>query len=208
VSARRPGALRRPHRGCYRRRRWPLQPPLTVPPSHSRRVSAEGRINFADRRYQIGGWLAGETVQVACRDGLLEVSHRGVLVASLARREKPPVTGVPPLAARPTRLPVAGRSVLRKVGSSGHISFAGLAYRVGNAYRGQQVEVRLVGDRVEIAKDGELLKSWPARHDRFKEHGAFANPGGRPERINASSCSSLFAVTEVPRPTCNTGGET
>jgi hypothetical protein len=57
------------------------------PERHRRRVSREGRLNFADQRYQVGAHFAGETVEVACAGELLEVSHRGVLVASLARRE-------------------------------------------------------------------------------------------------------------------------
>ncbi len=44
--------------------------------------------------------------------------------------------------------------MVRKVGSNGGVCFAGTSYRVGNAYRGAQVEVRLVGDTVEISKDG------------------------------------------------------
>jgi hypothetical protein len=79
--------------------------------------------------------------------------------------------------------------VLRKVGSSGEVSFAGTAYRVGNAHRGEQVEVRLVGDTVEISQHGRLLRTWPARHDRSREHGAFSTPTGRPHRSNASRFS-------------------
>jgi len=160
-----------------------------VPTCQTRRVSPEGRISFADRRYQVGRWLAGEAVELACHDGLLEVSHRGVLVASLARRERSgPAAGQRPPG--PSRPPSAGRPVLRKVDRAGHMSFAGTAYRVGNAHRGEQVEVRLVGERVEIVRDGVLLKSWPARHDRFKEHGAFSTPAGRPSRSNAASFTS------------------
>ena len=185
--------------------------PALTSHTHTRRVSPEGRISFEDQRYHVGAWLCGETVELACRDGLLEVSHRGVLVASHARRH--PAREKTPLRACPPRLPVArpetaGRPVLRKVGSSGEVSFAATGYRVGNAYRGEQVEVRLVGDTVEISKDGRLLKSWPARHDRFKEHGAFSTPAGRPRRSNASRFSRQEDVTQVLKPRWNTGGET
>ncbi|MGZ8785012.1 MAG: hypothetical protein ACXW1Y_05545, partial [Acidimicrobiia bacterium] len=44
---------------------------------------------------------------------------------------------------------MVGRRVIRKVDSPGNISFAGTSYRVGNAYRRQQVEVAVVGDTVE-----------------------------------------------------------
>jgi Mu transposase, C-terminal domain len=76
--------------------------------------------------------------------------------------------------------------VTRKVDRSGSISFAGWSYRVGNAYRRRQVEVAIVGDTVQISFEGRLVKTHPVRHDRSKEHGAFAKPGGRPRRINAA----------------------
>jgi transposase InsO family protein len=177
-----------------------------LPEVQRRTVSREGRINFADRRYQVGRWLAGETVALACRDTLLEVSHRGVLIASLARGEAGNAAAPAPPTAQPRRA-TSGRPVLRKVDSAGKVSFAGTGYAVGNAWRGQQVEVLLVGERVEIAKDGRLLKSWPARHDRFKEHGAFSTPAGRPHRENASRFTEE-GVTQLPEPRCNTGGET
>jgi hypothetical protein len=46
--------------------------------------------------------------------------------------------------------------------------------------------VALVKDIVQIWGDGTLLRTHPIRHDRRKEHGAFANPSGRPDRINAA----------------------
>jgi hypothetical protein len=72
--------------------------------------------------------------------------------------------------------------VLRKVDSSASVSFAGTSYRVGNRHLGQVVGVRLVGDTVQITQDGALLRTHRARHDKSKEFGAFANPGGRPRR--------------------------
>jgi hypothetical protein len=80
-----------------------------------------------------------------------------------------------------------GQPVVRKVDSSGGISFAGVSYRVGNPYRRQQVEVRVVGDTVEISQNGKLLRVHLAKHDPIKAHGAFANPGGKPDRINAAN---------------------
>ena len=77
--------------------------------------------------------------------------------------------------------------MIRKVDSSGSVSFAAVTYREGNAYRRQQVEVRVVGATVEISQAGKLLRSHPVKHDPAKAHGAFANPSGRPHRINAAS---------------------
>ena len=65
-------------------------------------------------------------------------------------------------------------------------SFAATSYRVGSKYRRRQVQVAVVGDTVEISIGNELIRSHPVRHDRTREHGALANPGGRPHRINAA----------------------
>ena len=179
------------------------------PRSCARRVSPEGRVSFADCRYQVGAWLAGETVELSSAGSFLEVRHRGVLVSSHVRRLPAKAAAPLPPPRRPAAQPASGgRPVLRKVGSNGGVSFAGTSYRVGNAHRGSQVEVRLVGDRVEISRDGELVRSWPARHDRFREHGAFSTPAGRPERSNASPFSPQNDVTQLPEPMRNTGGET
>ncbi len=74
----------------------------------------------------------------------------------------------------------------RKVDSSGAVCFAGATYRVGNAHRRRQVQLTIVGDVVEISSGGEVIRTHPIRHDRSREHGAFANPGGRPRRVNAA----------------------
>jgi hypothetical protein len=42
--------------------------------------------------------------------------------------------------------------------------------------------VAIKGDTVQIWSEGQLLRTHPIRHDRGKEHGAFANPSGRPDR--------------------------
>jgi hypothetical protein len=76
--------------------------------------------------------------------------------------------------------------VTRKVDSAGSVSFAGASYRVGNAHKRRQVQLAIVGDIVEISAGGEVIKTHPIRHDRSREHGAFANPGGRARHINAA----------------------
>ena len=124
--------------------------------------------------------------------GLVKLFHRGELIATHARRH--PITkqaaGVArgrTLAPTPTRRATATvASVTRKVDSSGHVSFAGVSYRVGNHYRRRQVQVAVVGDTVEISVGNELIRSHPVKHDRTREHGALANPGGRPHRSNAA----------------------
>ena len=65
------------------------------------------------------------------------------------------------------------------------MSFAGTNYRAGNTFRRRQVQVAVVASTVEISIGEELIRVHPIRHDRTREHGALANPGGRPRRINA-----------------------
>lgn len=157
----------------------------------TRRVGKNGRISLATFPYHVGSWLAGETVEVALTaDGLVEISHRGVLVATHAKRHPPeaePEAWRRQPRSRPVRPPTIGQPVVRKVDSSGSISFAGTNYRVGNAFRRQQVQARVVGDTVEISRGSRLIRVHPIKHDPIKAHGAFANPGGKPDRINAAS---------------------
>jgi transposase InsO family protein len=169
----------------------PDTPQVVMERRVTRRVGQGGRISLATFKYHVGRWLAGETVDVAIGDdGLIEISHRGVLIASHVRRHKvedEPAAWKSESRTRPARPQTVGRPVIRKVDSSGSVSFAAVTYRVGNAYRRQQVEVRVVGDSVEISKAGRLLRTHPIKHDPARAHGAFANPAGRPNRINAAS---------------------
>jgi hypothetical protein len=161
----------------------------TSGPVTTRRVSAKGTIGFATVSYKAGAWLAGQTVEVTCEGGLVQIRHRGVLVATHARRhplDKQTAGVERNRKPRPSRPSALAPSVTRKVDSSGNVSFAGANYRVGNAYRRRQVQVAVVGDTVEISIGEQLIRSHKARHDRTREHGALANPGGRPHRINAA----------------------
>ena len=67
--------------------------------------------------------------------------------------------------------------VTRKVDSGGGVSFAGFNYKVGKRHARRQVQVAIVGDTVEISAGGEILRVHPIKHDRSREHGAFANAG-------------------------------
>lgn len=155
----------------------------------TRRVSAKGTISFATATYRAGAWLAGQSVEVVCEAGLVQLWHRGVLIATHARRHPPDKqsAGVERnrklKATRPT---ARVASVTRKVDSSGNVCFAGASYRAGAKFRRRQVQVAVVGDTVEISIGNELIRSHPVRHDRTREHGALANPGGRPRRRNAA----------------------
>jgi transposase InsO family protein len=150
----------------------------------ARRVDQAGRISILKYRYHVGRYLAGEQVAVESKDGLLHVTHNGVVIATHARRhlvdldDKMDRRSAPSRPARPT----TGGEVLRRVDSSGSVSFAGSGYRVGNRYRGRTIGVRLVGDTVQITLDDTLLRTHRARHDKTKEFGALGTPTGRPRR--------------------------
>jgi transposase InsO family protein len=155
----------------------------------TRRVSTRGTISFATAQYKAGRWLAGQEVEVVCEGGLVQLHHRGVLIATHARRHA--IDKQDAGLRRGRRLPPAPKSataasVTRKVDSSGNVCFAGSSYRVGSKYRRRQVQVAVVGETVEISVGNELIRSHKVKHDRTREHGALANPGGRPHRINAA----------------------
>ncbi len=164
--------------------------PPPVSPSTTRKVASTGKISFAGHPYPVGKWLAGETVDISVDDGVVSISHRGVLVQTLAQRhraDKQDAAMQRSKRSRPRPRPATvGQAVTRKVDISGSISFAGHSYRVGKAHKRRQVQVAIVGDVIEISNGGEILKTHPIRHDRSREHGAFANAGGRPSRINAA----------------------
>lgn len=158
-------------------------------PVTTRRVSTKGTISFASVQYKAGAWLAGQTVDVVCEGGLVQLHHRGVLVATHARKhalDKQTAAVERGRKPRPARRSATSASVTRKVDSSGNVCFAGTSYRVGNTYKRRQVQVAVVGDTVEISVGNELIRSHAVRHDRTREHGALANPGGRPHRRNAA----------------------
>jgi transposase InsO family protein len=160
-----------------------------VAPTATRVVGSTGLVSFAAAKYLAGRWLAGEEVTIICDDGLVHLQHRGVIIATHARRhalDKETAglrRGAPARAKRPSATAV---SVTRKVDSSGNVSFAGTNYRAGSKFTRRQVQVAVVGDTVEISIGEELIRSHPIRHDRTREHGALANPGGRPRRTNAA----------------------
>jgi len=163
-----------------------VEPPRDepLPPRITRRVGVNGCISLACHRYLAARWLAGEVVEVAVEAGLVEISHRGVLIASHALRR--PVGAAPAVTRRPRVRPprpaTIGSPVRRLVDSSGSVSFAGTNYRVGNAYKRAQVDVAIVGTRVQFALNGTVIREHPIRHDPAKEHGAFATPTGRPRK--------------------------
>ena len=163
---------------------------VVIPPI-TRRVGTDGRIHLAGFSYTTGRWLAGEVVEVVASASLIEVSHRGVVVATHARRHRQgtdPRIANEPRHRRP-RPATVGTSVTRVVDGSGQVSFAAHTYRVGNPYRRLQVEVAIVNNTVQISYDGVVVKTHPIRHDRAKEFGAFSTPNGRPRNRKSGVAS-------------------
>jgi hypothetical protein len=158
--------------------------PVPRPRTVGRRVDRAGRISTLKHRYHIGRHLTGEAVTIESSDGLLHISHNGVLVATHARRHLIDDDEKMDRRAQVTRPAQAtkGAEVLRIVDKHGSISFAGTGYRVGNRFIAATVGVRLVGDTVQITLDSALLRTHRARHDRSKEFGALAQPNGKPRK--------------------------
>jgi hypothetical protein len=106
-----------------------VEPEPAAVPTVTRRVGKNGLISFAAAHYWAWMWLAGEDVTVVCAGGLVHLHHRGVLVATHARRHRIEKQGAglrrgvrPP---KPKRPSATTASVTRKVDGSGNVCFAG-----------------------------------------------------------------------------------
>jgi hypothetical protein len=71
---------------------------------------------------------------------------------------------------------------LPQIGLSSLAAHMGTMYRAGNAWRGKTLQVCIVASSVQLAYQGTIVRVHPIRHDRAKEHGAFATPHGRPRK--------------------------
>jgi transposase InsO family protein len=144
-------------------------------------VDRRGVIRLAGFTYRVPIILAGEPVEAVVADHLVRVFHRDVLVAEHVQRRNPDAEPRPLVQGRRTaRQATSGLTVTRMADSSGSISFAGTSYRVGNPWRRRSVQVSIVAGSVQLSCDGQIVRVHPIRHDRAKEHGAFATPNGRP----------------------------
>ena len=161
-------------------------------PTTTRRVGRTGKISFAAVSYPVGVWLDGETVEVSVANGLVSIHHRGVLVATHAQRHRPakeqPALARKVNAKRPRpRQATVGQSVTRKVDSSGNVSASpGRTTASGELTSAARCRSRSSATPWRSPPAARSSRSHPIRHDRSREHGAFANAGGRPSRINAA----------------------
>ena len=144
-------------------------------------VDSGGRIRVLRFRYHVGKEFSGCAVEVENSGGSLNVTHNEVLIATHAKRhlDDDDVNFEGRRRAVVPAPPTMGVEVLRSVDTSGSVSFAGIGYRAGNKYRGQEAGVRVVGDTVQITIQGRLVRTHRARHDKAKEFGAMAQPTGK-----------------------------
>jgi transposase InsO family protein len=181
--------------------------PIVRLPGVQRWVDQHGLISLAGFRYRVPIVLAGEPVEAVAADHLVRIFHREVLVAEHVQRRKPDSGDQQQKVrlrqgSRRPRRPTDGMAVTRVVDSSGYISFAGTNYRVGNAWRRRSAQVCVVADSVQLSIDGQIVRVHPIRHDRAKEHGAFATPNGRPRhRKDAPAGADVKTTPLRGRPT-------
>ena len=166
------------------RGRGPLGLIVPRPGGVTRWVDRAGRINVAKHPYKVGLTFAGELVEVVVSGGLVEVFHRGVLVATHVQRGQATLRRQAPGPAR-ARRPASGPSVVRMADANGSVYFAGAQYRAGRMWARQPITVTLLAGSVQLSVDGKVIRVHAARHDPAKEHGAFATPNGRPRRPKA-----------------------
>ena len=169
----------------------PVLPPavsVVRPAGVSRWVDQRGQISLARFSYRVGPTFAGEPVEVICQHGLVEILHAGVLVAThpqRLRRGDPKPDGRAPKSGR-ARAATVGVTVTRVADASGTISFAGTSYRAGRSWARSSIDVAIVDASVQLSVDGRVIRVHPIRHDRTKEHGAYATPNGRPRKANTT----------------------
>jgi transposase InsO family protein len=177
-------------------------PRLVRLPGVQRWVDQHGLISLGGFRYRVPIVLAGEPVEAVAADHLVRIFHREVLVAEHVQRSKPEKDLKPwRQGQRHPRRPTDGMVVTRMVDSSGYVSFAGTNYRVGHRWRRRKVQVCIVADSVQLSCDGQIVRVHPIRHDRAKEHGAFATPNGRPRhRQDAPAGAGVKATPLRGRP--------
>jgi hypothetical protein len=174
-------------------------------PGVQRWVDQHGLISLAGFRYRVPIVLAGEPVEAVAAEHLVRIFHREVLVAEHVQRHKPDTgqqqEGALRQGSRRPRRPTDGLAVTRVVDSSGYVSFAGTNYRVGHGWRGRPAQVCVVAGSVQLSIDDQIVRVHPIRHDRAKEHGAFATPNGRPRhRQDAPAGAGVKATPLRGRP--------
>jgi len=166
----------------------PAQPVGPRPAGVVRWVDQAGRIGLMRSAYKVGRVFAGEPVEVVVQRGLVEVLYKGTLVATHAERRRDNTeqarasSRTPPVRRSPARAATSGPMVTRVADGNGCVSFAGSTYRAGRAWARTRITVAVIAGSVQLSADGKVIRVHPIRHDRAKEHGAYATPNGRPRK--------------------------
>jgi transposase InsO family protein len=181
--------------------------PATVGPTVTRRVGRSGLISFAAQSYRAGVWLAGEDVTVICEGGLVHLHHRGVLIATHARRHNvdKQAAGLrrrvrPPRAMRPS---ATAASVTRKVDGSGSVCFAGASYRVGSKFRRRQVQVAVIARRSR--SPSAPSSSAPTRYATTAPGSTARSPTPAAGPAASTPPNPHRSVAHLPEPMCRPG---
>ena len=132
---------------------------------------------------------------------------KGTLIATHAERRRPDDDRRPAtpraVTARRARPATSGPSVARLADTRGNVSFAVASYRAGRRFARQSIDVAIVGGSVQLSLHGEVIRFHAIRHDRSKEHGAYATPNV-PQRSPRSTCMGRPCVRASLR--CLRGG--
>ena len=151
-------------------------------------VDQAGRISLVGATYKVGRVFAGEPVEVVVRHGLVEIVYKGTLVATHAERRRPTTRAAQAQGRAPRRHVGRRRGPSRAARSSARRGrqrvreLRGSMYRAGRAWARTRITVAVVAGSVQLSVDGTVIRVHPIRHDRTKEHGAFATPNGRPRK--------------------------
>ena len=96
-------------------------------------MNAHGKTSLAGFSYHAGATYAGEPVEVVVADGLVDILHAGVMVATHAQRMREDQADRLPRApaARRARDATARLTVTRLANRTGVISFVGTDYLAG-----------------------------------------------------------------------------
>jgi len=157
-----------------------------------RRVQANGTIRLGASTVSVGRRLAGGEVVVRVSASLLQVAQDGLLVKTM-----PAPTGLEPAQlpdARPAKPEPLGRLgpvlVTRRVHKVGTVTVAGQKFRMGTAWAGQLLTVRVDTELFHVFCDGVLLKTvarttrndivrfGPTRPPRPRARGGMPQPEG------------------------------
>jgi len=94
-------------------------------------------------------------------DGLVDILHAGVMVATHAQRMREDQADRAPRApvARRARDATARLTVTRLANRAGTVSFAGTDYQAGRRWARQSIDVSIVAGSVPLSRDGKIIRS-------------------------------------------------